>query len=364
MPQEQAYFPTDETLLHLRGFHGRLPQAEDQGENMRKYLLAATAAAAVMASPAMARDGSVYVGIEGGVLFPKDNDADVFADFTTTQVPGSPVAAAPADTTYEDMFGIDYKRGYDVDAILGYDFGMFRLEGEIGYKKTKVNEFEIDNSDIAALNLALNRPSGAGDPGAPGQPALSSTDFDLNGNIKVWSAMVNGLVDFGDEDGLSFYAGAGAGRARAKAFGDTDSAWAFQGIAGLRYAVSRNIDLGLKYRYFQTGKLNFAEDPIAVNGNGDAVVVGTTPVITTTNAVLFPDFEQKFRSHSLLASLNFNFGGGSEALPPPPPPPPPMAPPPPPPATQTCPDGSVILATDICPPPPPPPPPAPMPERG
>ncbi|HYI42893.1 MAG TPA: TonB-dependent receptor, partial [Sphingomicrobium sp.] len=45
---------------------------------------------------------------------------------------------------------------------------------------------------------------------------------------------------------------------------------------------------------------------------------------------------------------------------PPAPPPPPAAP-----ATQTCPDGSVILATDACPaPPPPPPPPAPMPERG
>ena len=37
----------------------------------------------------------------------------------------------------------------------------------------------------------------------------------------------------------------------------------------------------------------------------------------------------------------------------------------PPPATQTCPDGSVILATDTCPaPPPPPPPPPPAPERG
>jgi hypothetical protein len=44
------------------------------------------------------------------------------------------------------------------------------------------------------------------------------------------------------------------------------------------------------------------------------------------------------------------------------PPPPPPAPPP---ATQTCPDGSVILTTDVCPaPPPPPPPPAPEPERG
>ncbi len=43
--------------------------------------------------------------------------------------------------------------------------------------------------------------------------------------------------------------------------------------------------------------------------------------------------------------------------------PPPAAPSPP--ATQTCPDGAVILATDVCPaPPPPPPPPAPEPERG
>ena len=43
----------------------------------------------------------------------------------------------------------------------------------------------------------------------------------------------------------------------------------------------------------------------------------------------------------------------------------PPPPPPPPPATQACPDGSVILATDACPaPPPPPPPPPPAPERG
>jgi hypothetical protein len=48
------------------------------------------------------------------------------------------------------------------------------------------------------------------------------------------------------------------------------------------------------------------------------------------------------------------------------PPAPPLPPPPPPaPATQTCPDGSVILATDTCPAPPaPPPPPPPAPERG
>ena len=43
---------------------------------MKKYLLAAVAVTA-LASPAYARDGQPYFGIEGGILFPKDQDADV-----------------------------------------------------------------------------------------------------------------------------------------------------------------------------------------------------------------------------------------------------------------------------------------------
>ncbi len=68
---------------------------------------------------------------------------------------------------------------------------------------------------------------------------------------------------------------------------------------------------------------------------------------------------------SVRLGLDVFFGGEPApvlalAPPPPPPPPPPAAP-----ATQTCPDGTVILATDACPaPPPPPPPPPPEPERG
>ena len=109
-----------------------------------------------------------------------------------------------------------------------------------------------------------------------------------------------------------------------------------------------------------------------IDGNPNTINVGTptAPVFVdqTTDAALSTDFEQKFRSHSILASLIFNFGG--ERAPPPPPPyvAPTPPPPPPPPATQTCADGSVIMATDICPPAPepytPPPAPEPAPERG
>jgi opacity protein-like surface antigen len=150
---------------------------------MRKYLLAAAAVAAI-ASPAAARDGQPYAGVEGGILFPKDNDADVFVDYTTTQTPATPLApAGPADATFNNAFGLEYKRGVDLDAIVGYDFGMFRLEGELGWKRASLDELGVDNGFITSLNTALNRPSATPDTGAPGLPALDATDFDLSGIV-------------------------------------------------------------------------------------------------------------------------------------------------------------------------------------
>jgi hypothetical protein len=83
---------------------------------------------------------------------------------------------------------------------------------------------------------------------------------------------------------------------------------------------------------------------------------------TTRSNQLFGVFLGEPRMYGL--TLRGKLGATRAAPPvevaPPPPPPPPAAP-----ATQTCSDGSVILATDSCPlPPPPPPPPAPEPERG
>ena len=88
------------------------------------------------------------------------------------------------------------------------------------------------------------------------------------------------------------------------------------------------------------------------------------PFVTTNpgqneQVIDYQEFGRRF-----LAGFTYKFGARPPAAAPLPPPPPP-APPPPPPATQTCADGSVILATEACPvPPPPPPPPPPAPERG
>lgn len=322
---------------------------------MRKVLLAAVAASAI-ATPALARTGSPYIGVEGGILFPRDLNGNANVDYVISPV--TPVVAGGTDFFQRNAFDAELKRGYDVDVIGGYDFGAFRLEGELGFKRAKRDGFDPDGSFLNSLNAVLNRPSIAPDPGAPGQPALTQNDFDdTDGKVTIRSAMINALADFGDEDGVNFYAGAGFGRAKGRALDDGDSAWAWQLIAGVRSAISDNIDIGLKYRYFRTGRMNFVGGPLGFGGNRNAIVGGSQ----FANAFITPELDGKFRSHSLLASLTFNFGAPRVAAieVAPPPPPPPAAP-----ATQTCADGSVIMATDMCPAPPPPPMPAPAPERG
>ena len=289
---------------------------------MLKYLLAASAVAA-FATPAYAAANGPYVGIEGGATFPNSTDLDVVVNHGTTT------------TTYDNGFNAKYKTGYDVDAILGYKFGLFRLEGEAGYKRAKVKSLGVSTPLITDVGTAAG-------------VATTADDFSVGNHIGIKSLMANALIDGDFGGGFGGYAGGGAGRAWANFAGDSDNAWAVQGIAGVRYAISPHVDAGLKYRYFHTGKLGF----------DDAFTLNAVPFTTSAKG--------NYDSHSLLASLVYNFTSGGEAAPipaaapAPPPPPPPEAP-----ATQTCADGSVILATSACPaPPPPPPPPVERGERG
>src|SRR5438046_89529 len=109
---------------------------------MRKLLLAAAATFAI-AAPASAKDGQPYVGLEGGILFPKSQDVFGTVDFTNT---------ATTDIGRSDVASVKYKKGYDVDMIGGYDFGMFRLEGELGYKHAKAKSVSLSSDFVTALN--------------------------------------------------------------------------------------------------------------------------------------------------------------------------------------------------------------------
>ena len=276
-----------------------------------RHILIGTAIALVFAAPAAAepsifadKDAGGYIGIEGGMWFPNRLKAEL--DF--------------------GGYGADYAAnrdvGYDIDVIAGYDFGMIRLEGELAYKRVAHGEGDLTIFGDGTFN----------------------NEFSDDGHTTAWSAMGNVLLDFGGPDEVNLFVGGGLGYAKVKVNSDfsdgrlySEGGFAWQLLAGARYPVNRNLDVGVKYRYANLGNHREEEDGGQLRVN-------------------------HLRSHSALFSLIYNFAA---AAPPPPPPPPPLPPPPPsPPPTQTCPDGSVILASDMCPPPPPPPPPPPEPERG
>ncbi len=259
---------------------------------MRKLAIVAALASTALASPSLARDKSWYVGVGGGAMIVEDLRLDI----------GTAPGAASLDT----------RTGYDFEGTVGYDFGAFRAEVEVSYR-------EADVTSVSA--------------GAPGIPQTVSGAGPLfigsvaqNGDVNALSFMLNGLLDFGPDDGLQGFVGGGAGVARVDVhsifagpwLNDSDTGFAWQAIAGVRAPISSNWDAGLKYRFFNAPGL----DLIDQRGR---------------------DIGTKMRSHSLLGTLTYNFGG-PVAPPPPPPvvaPPPVIVPPPPPP---------VITA----PPPPPP----------
>ena len=106
--------------------------------------------------------------------------------------------------------------------------------------------------------------------------------------------MINALVDF-DVGGFGAYAGGGIGKARVRELGDVDNAWAWQGIAGVRMAISDNVDVGLKYRYFRTGKLNF-NDTFTF-----ASAAPTCGAVACTGGTAAMDVGGHYSSHSLLS---------------------------------------------------------------
>ena len=268
---------------------------------MRKIVIGLAMASTALATPAMARDGQWYIQGDGGVMLVEDIKLDV--DDT------------PGDAS------IDSELGYDVGGLVGYDFGPFRLEAEASYREADIDELTGGERGLQA------GPDFGNDDDDFGDIAIGS--FPAGGEFNALSFMINGLFDFGADDGLQAFAGGGVGIARVDldstvqlsgpgAFDDSDTGFAWQLLAGVRAPLNDVIDVGLKYRYFN------AEDVGLVDTRGF-------------------DLDTDVTSHSVLGSIIINFGGQEEPLPPPPPPPPPRpAPPPPPPA-------------------PPPPPPAPPP---
>lgn len=274
---------------------------------MRKLAIAMALSSTVLAAPALARDGVPYVGAEFGAMIVEDLDFDI--------------------GTNENALNVDHDYGYDGAIFAGYDLGMFRVEIEASQKKADVEAIQTNRGIVTF--------------------GPNNRNFDpAAGRTKVQSLMLNGLLDFGEDGwdgGVSGFIGGGIGLARssvsAGAFSnlpgvidDRDSSsLAWQVLAGVRQSLTPNVDAHLKYRFFNT-KPDF-EGTAYANFTGDT--------------------DTRIRTHSLLGGLTYHFGAPPVVVVPPPayvPPPAPYVPPPV--QTQTCPNGTVIPATQTCPLPP------------
>ena len=262
---------------------------------MRKLAVVLALASTALASPSLARDKSWYVGVDGGGML---------VEKIRYTINGTPRLADAKS-----------HKGYDVGGLVGYDFGMFRVEAETSYRHANLDTW---TARTTTPNFYTTGPLGNLPVG---------TYPNATGSTSALSFMANGLLDFGDDDGLQGFVGGGVGVSRVKAkyaisgrfLNDSDTRFSYQALAGVRYPLTDHIDIGGKYRWFTATHPRFVD---------------------ITNRTV----SGRFRSHSLLAELTYNFG--EPVAPPPPPtpaPPPPPVTPPPPPPTVTCAPGPFIV---------------------
>lgn len=226
---------------------------------MRKLAVTLALASTALATPAIARDKSWYVGVDGGVMLVENIKYDI--------------------GTNKQASSASHDIGYDVDGNIGYDFGVFRVEAEVGYRRATLSNYSSGLLPILS-----------------GTTSVSPGTYPAGGADSALSFMVNGLFDFGDDDKLQGFVGGGVGVARVRGsqynisptranpsfVNDSDTVFAYQGIAGVRAPITHHLDASIKYRFFTAPGINL----VGLNGAG---------VIT--------NYHGTFRSHSLLAGL-------------------------------------------------------------
>lgn len=125
--------------------------------------------------------------------------------------------------------------GWGALGTVGYGFGNgFRSELELGYRANGIDD------------ISLSAPTG--------------------GDTDLYTVMANVLYDFNHTGPLKPYIGVGAGWAWANmdsvytvngsTLDDSDNAFAAQGIAGLSYAVSEQLDVYTQYQYLWVNEIN------------------------------------------------------------------------------------------------------------
>jgi hypothetical protein len=136
---------------------------------MRKVAIAAALASTAIAAPAFARDDAWYLGADAGAIIVENLKLN------------SATAGAGQLIHHRKP-----PHGFDVDGVIGYDFGAFRLEAETAYKR-----------------VGNKRTFWGPAPGFTTAPGFAG----VKGRTDALSFMVNGLVDLGPDDGRKRHVG-------------------------------------------------------------------------------------------------------------------------------------------------------------
>ena len=261
---------------------------------MKKLIIASALASTALAGAAHAQNTGPYITIEGGAVKNERADLTGFNGYD-----------------HSDRF----KTGWEAGGALGYDMGHFRIEAEGFYHEAVLKSV---TTPVATFDQSTG----------------------ISGHTSTAAVMANVLFGLGHWGGIKAYAGGGAGWADVFLAGeglglspihDHAKGFAWQALAGLTMPISHNLDFGVKYRYFRPDSADHFE-----------YVGGGTR-------------QGSLRSHSLLATLTYNFGMAAPepvAAPAPAPAPAPepvMAPPPPPapvPVAVVCNKGPYIVFFD------------------
>jgi len=201
---------------------------------MKRLIMVAVLALVLITTSAHAANKGMYVsGIAGLSLVPKLDQ----------EISGARV------------FETDFDPGIKIAGALGYDFGAFRAEVEIGYLTNEVND-----------GVAIGSGSGP-----------------VEGDVSVLSFMVNGYYDFHKPNILFVpYLGVGIGGASIDALiiapflapntqvvDDSATVFAYQFMAGVGWNVSPTLTITTDYRYFATTDPEFTPGNFFMSGSPD-----------------------------------------------------------------------------------------------
>ena len=153
-----------------------------------------------------------------------------------------------SSTSISEKFEFD--PGIYIGGTGGYDFGFARLEGELSYRGA-----EIDSITSQSNNYSIH---------------------DIDGNLGVFSAMVNGYFDFHNDSRFTPYLGGGIGIAtlilsdvdgyvtrgnntyyQSLYWESDDTVFAYQLGGGLDIALNKRFSIDVGYRYFKTDDAHF-----------------------------------------------------------------------------------------------------------